>query len=178
MSSNLSKMRSLIIIGVFSIFVTTGCGLFEKEASINTAELVGLWTISDADVVPEIGGLPIKNYFTDVMGMSGLEAEAFSAIYDAFLKESFGGTIEFKDDNSYVFRIADTVEDGSWAINTDGNKIILDGGTSDEQIVSILELTKSILKVSYDEISMEDLDENLDTPDVEVSMKIEMTLTK
>ena len=178
MSTNLSRMRSLIVIGVFSIFITTGCGLFEKEESINTAELVGLWTISDADVVPQIGGLPIKNYFTDVVGMSGLEAEAFSAIYDAFLKESFGGTIEFKDDNTYIFTIADTIEDGEWAINSDGNKIIIDAGTADEQIITILELTKSTLKVSYDEISMEDLDENLDTPDVEVSMKIEMTLTK
>jgi hypothetical protein len=72
----------------------------------------------------------------------------------------------------------DTIEDGTWSINSDGNKIILDGGTSDEQIVSILELTKTTLKDSYDEISMEDLDENVDTPDVEVSMKIEMTLTK
>ncbi len=178
MKSNFSQLRSLFLIGVFSVFVTTGCGLFEKEASIDTAELVGLWTVSDADVVPEIGGLPIKNYFTDVMGMSGLEAEAFAAIYDTFLKESFGGTIEFKDDNTYIFRIMDTIEDGSWAINSDGDKIILDGGTTDEQIVTILELTKTTLKVSYDEISMEDLDENVDTPDVEVSMKIEMTLTK
>ena len=178
MSSNLSKMRSLIIIGGCSIFVATGCDLFDKEASIDTAELVGLWTISDADVVPEIAGLPIKNYFTDVVGMSGLEAEAFAAIYDAFLKESFGGTVEFKDDNSYIFSLAETAEDGSWAINSDGNKIILDGGTSDEQIVSILELTKSTLKVSYDEISMEDLDDNLDTPDVEVTIKLDMTLTK
>ena len=72
MKGNLSQLRSLFLIGAFSIFVTTGCGLFEKEASINTAELVGLWTVSDADVVPQIGGLPIKNYFTDVMGMSVL----------------------------------------------------------------------------------------------------------
>ena len=51
MKSNLSQLRSLFLIGIFSIFVATGCDLFEKEASIDTAELVGLWTVSDADVV-------------------------------------------------------------------------------------------------------------------------------
>jgi hypothetical protein len=173
-----SNLKSLFLIGALIPFIMTSCDLFEKEASIDTSQLVGLWTISDADVVPEIGGLPIKNYFTDIIGMSGLEAEAFAAIYDAFLKDSFGGTIEFKDDNTYVFSIAGEIEDGTWALNSDGDKIIIDGGTSDEQLITILELTKSTLKVSYDELSMEDIDDNPDTMDVEVAMKIEMTLTK
>jgi hypothetical protein len=172
-----SNLKSLFLIGLLFLF-STGCDLFEKESTIDTSQLVGLWTISDADVVPEIGGLPIKNYFTDVLGMSGLEAEAFAAIYDAFLAESFGGTIEFKDDNTYIFSIAGGEEDGIWALNSEGNKIIIDGGTSDEQLISILELTKSTLKVSYDELSMEDIDDDPNTPDVEVAMKIEMTLTK
>jgi hypothetical protein len=173
-----SNLKSPFLFGVLFIFVTTSCGLFEKEAEINTAELVGVWEVTDADVVPEIGGLPIKNYFTDVLGMSGLEAEAFAAIYNTFLKDSFGGTIEFKDDNTYIFSIADEVDDGSWALSSEGNKIIIDGGTSDEQLISILELTSSTLKVSYDELTMEDIDNDPNTADVEVSMKIEMTLTK
>jgi len=173
-----SNFKSLFLIGVLFLFVTTGCDLFDKESKIDTSQLVGTWTISDADIVPEIGGLPIKNYFTDVLGMSGLEAEAFSAIYESFLQESFGGTIEFKDDNTYIFSITDNIEDGIWALNSDGNKIIIDGGTSDEQLISILELTSTTLKVSYQELSMEDLDDNPETADVEVSIKIEMTLTK
>lgn len=173
-----SNLKSSFFIGVVLFFFTTGCGLFEKDPTIDTSQLVGEWTISDADVIPEIGGLPIKNYFTDVLGMSGLEAEAFAALYDAFLKESFGGTIEFKDDNTYIFRIADSIEDGTWALNADGNKIILDGGTESERLINILELTSSTLKVSYDELSLEDMDDNPDTPDVEVAMNIEMTLTK
>ena len=173
-----NNFKSLFLIGVLFLFVTTGCDLFDKENKIDTSQLIGTWTISDADIVPEIGGLPIKNYFTDVLGMSGLEAEAFSAIFDTFLQESFGGTIEFKDDNTYIFSIADNIEDGSWALNSDGNKIIIDGGTSDEQLISILELTGTTLKVNYQELSMEDLDDNPETADVEVSMKIEMTLTK
>lgn len=172
-----SNLKSLFLIGML-FFFSTSCDLFEKESTIDTSQLVGLWTISDADVVPEIGGLPIKNYFTDVIGMSGLEAEAFAAIYNAFLKDSFGGTIEFKDDNTYIFSIAGEEEDGSWVLNSDGNKIIIDGGTSDEQLITILELTKSTLKVSYDELSMEDIDDDPNTVDVEVAMKIEMTLTK
>jgi hypothetical protein len=159
-------------------FVVTSCGLFDKESTIDTSQLVGLWTISDADVVPEIGGLPIKNYFTDVLGMSGLEAEAFAAIYDTFLKESFDGTIEFKDNNIYLFSIAGEESDGTWALNSEGNKIIIDGGTSEEQLISILELTSTVLKVSYDELAMEDLDDNPETADVEVAIKVEMTLTK
>lgn len=173
-----SNLKSLFLIGVLFLFVTTSCDLFDRESTIDTSQLVGVWTISDADVVPEIGGLPIKNYFTDVLGMSGLEAEAFAVIYDAFLKESFSGTIEFKDNNSYIFNVAGDIKDGTWALNSDGNKIIIDGGTSDEQLITILELTNSTLKVRYNELTMEDLDENPDTADVEVAMKIEMTLTK
>ena len=172
-----SNLRSSFFIGALLFFLAS-CGLFDKESTIDTSQLVGEWTISDADVVPEIGGLPIKNYFTDVLGMSGLEAEAFAALYDAFLKESFGGTIQFKDDHTYIFRIADSIEDGTWALNAEGNKIILDGGTENEQLINIMELTSSTLKVSYDELSIEDMDDNPDTPEVEVSMKIEMTLTK
>ena len=173
-----SSFKSLFLMGVMFLFVTTGCDLFDKESKIDTSQLVGMWTISDADVVPEIGGLPIKNYFTDVLGMSGIEAEAFSAIYDTFLQESFGGTIEFKDDNTYVFSISDSIDDGSWILNSDGNKIIIDGGTSGEQMINILQLTSTTLKVSYEELSMEDLDDNPETPDVEMVLKIEMTLSK
>jgi hypothetical protein len=172
-----SNLKSLFLIGMLFVF-SASCDLFDKESTIDTSQLVGLWTVSDADVVPEIGGLAIKNYFTDVMGMSGLEAEAFAAIYDAFLKDSFGGTIEFKDDNNYIFSIAQQERGGTWILNSDGNKIILDGGTADEQLVTILELTKSTLRVSYDELTMEDIDDDPNTADVEVSMKIEMTLTK
>ena len=71
-----------------------------------------------------------------------------------------------------------SIEDGTWTLNAEGNKIILDGGTENEQLINILELTSRTLKVSYDELSLEDMDDNPDTPDVEVSMKIEMTLTK
>jgi len=172
-----SNFKSLFLIGMLFL-VAASCDLFDKESTIDTSQLVGFWTISDADVVPEIGGLPIKNYFTDVLGMSGLEAEAFAAIYDTFLKESFSGTIHFKDDNTYLFSIAGDESDGSWALNSEGNKIIIDGGTSDEQLITILELTSSVLKVSYNELAMEDLDDNPETADVEVAMKIEMTLTK
>jgi hypothetical protein len=170
--------KPLFLFGVLFLFVTTSCDLFDKETTIDTSQLVGVWTISDADVVPEIGGLPIKNYFTDVLGMSGLEAEAFAVIYESFLKESFSGTIEFRDDNTYIFSVAGEIEDGTWALNSEGNKIIIDGGTDNEQLFSILELTNSTLKVSFDELTMEDLDDNPDTEEVEVAMKIEMTLTK
>lgn len=178
MSSIQNTLRSSLFFGVLFLFVTTSCGLFDKESTIDTSQLVGEWTITDADVVPEIGGLPIKNYFTDILGMSGLEAEAFAALYNTFLKESLTGTVDFRDNNTYVFSVAEEVEDGTWALNSDGNKIILNGGTSGEQLITILELTSSTLKVSYDELSMEDLDDNPDTPEVEVSLKVEMTLTK
>jgi len=172
-----SNLKSLFFIGVL-FFVITGCDLFNKEASIDTAQLVGLWTISDAGVVPEIAGLPIKNYFTDVLGSTVGQADLMSQMYSAILEEMIGGTIEFKDDNTYIINFIGDIDDGNWALNSDGDVIIIDPGTSDEQLITIQELTSSTLKISYDELSTEDIDDNPDTPDVEVALKIEMTLTK
>lgn len=178
MKSFKRNLSTLFLTTSLFLIVTTGCGLFEKESTIDTSHLVGLWTISDADVIPEVEGLPLKNYFTDALGMSGLEAEAFAALYDAFLQESFGGTVEFRDDNTYSFTVAGDAENGTWSLNSKGNEIIMNGATQDEMIITILELTGTTLKVSYDELSMQDLDSNPETPDVQVAMKIEMTLTK
>ena len=74
--------------------------------------------------------------------MSGLEAEAFSAIYETFLQESFGGTIEFKDNNTYLFSIADNIED------------IIDPRDSRPLLCDFVEMSQDILKTQLGPSSM------------------------
>ena len=177
MNKFLSNLKFLLLIGVLFAFVTfTGCN--DDDESSNASLLIGLWTITDADIDADIGGLSIIDYFIDMAGLSELEAEAFATLFDALLEATFTGTIEIKDDNTYITNFGGEIDDGTWSLNSAGDKIILDAGTADEMVINIVSLTETTLIASVDTTELTDIDDNTLTPDIEVSLSVQLTLTK
>jgi len=173
-----SNLKFLLLIGVLFVFVTyTGCNN-DDEGDSKANLLIGTWTITDATLEADIGGMSIKDFFINVGGLSEIEAEAIAILFEMGLKASFTGTIQFKDNNTYIINIAGDIDDGTWSLNSTGDKITLDAGTSDETVITIITLTEHTLVVSLDTTELVDIDDEPLTPDVEVSLHVEMTLTK
>ncbi|MHA2278943.1 MAG: hypothetical protein ACXAC2_24450, partial [Candidatus Kariarchaeaceae archaeon] len=91
-----SKFKLFFLLGIMFAFVTyTGCVNDEENPDNVASKLIGLWTISDAQIDATIGGLSITDFLID-MGLSEVEAAAFTLLFNQALLANFSGTIEFK----------------------------------------------------------------------------------
>ena len=173
-----SKSKMILLFGLMAFLLTyTGCK-DDDEKDNKSALLIGEWTIDDADITATIQGMSIKDFFMNVGGLGEAEAELYATIFEALLGSSFSGTIEFKDDNTYESFIAGELDDGTWSMNSDGTVITLDGGTSDETAISVITLTSSMMKGSFNTSEFADIDDDPATPDVEIDIDVVLTLVK
>jgi hypothetical protein len=162
---------------MFAFVTYTGCVNDEENPDNVASKLIGLWTISDAQIDATIGGLSITDFLID-MGLSEVEAAAFTLLFNQALLANFSGTIEFKANNTYVTNIGGDTDDGTWSMNAAGDEITLDAGTIDEQVIDIISLTSNIVVVGFSQTEYEDIDDEPLTPDIPIDMTIELTLTK
>jgi len=161
-----------------SAFVAlTGCNKDDENPDDVASKLIGLWTISDAQVDANIGGLSITDFLVQ-MGLSEAEAAAYTALFNQILLVNFTGTIEFKANNTYVTNIAGELDDGTWSINAAGDEVTMDAGTVDEQVIDIISLTSNSAVVGFSQTELVDIDDDELTPDVPIDMTVELTLTK
>jgi hypothetical protein len=173
-----SYLKALLVLGLIFAFISyTGCN-DDDEGDNVAAMLIGTWTITDAEIDSDIGGMSIKDYFINMGGLSEIEAEALSAFFDAIMAATFTGTLQIKDDNTYISNFGGEVEDGTWALNSNGDVLIIDGGTVDEMVINIISITSTTLVVSTDTEEFVDIDDEPLTPDVEVNLSVRLTLTK
>ena len=173
-------LKIILLVGAVSAFVSfTGCNN-DNENPDNPAvnNLIGLWTITDAQFDATIEGKSLIQYAIDLLGVSELEAEILASLFEDALTSNFDGTIEFKANNTYISNTGGEVDDGTWSLNAAGDKLTLDAGTMDEQVIDVLLLTSSTLKVGLDQTEYEDIDDDPLTPDVPIDMSIELTLSK
>ncbi len=173
-----SHLKTLLLLGFLFTFISyTGCNDDDEGDNVATM-LIGTWTITDAEIDSDIGGMSIKDFFINVGGLTEIEAEVFSSIFDAIMATTFTGTLQIKDDNTYVSNFGGEIEDGTWALNSDGDVLTIDGGTVDEMVINIISITSTTLVVTTDTEEFVDIDNEPLTPDVEVSLSMQLTLSK
>jgi len=174
-----SNLKILFLIGVLLAFVTyTGCNKDDDEGINPAQQFIGLWTVTNIDVDASIGGQSVKDFLVNVGGMSEIEAEAIATLLESMISANFTGTLEIKEDHTYITTFGGAVDDGTWSINSTGDKITVDGGTADEMVIDVISITENMLVASLDTIESIDIDDNELTPDVDISLSIQMTLTK
>jgi len=179
MTKIISKAKFLLLFGALSLFVfISSCSEDEEPAA--KSDLIGLWTIDEANVDATIGGQSITDYFINVLGASEIEAGIAAAFIESIIQATFSGTgtIDFKDNNTYFSNIGGEIDDGTWSVSSDGKTVTLDAGTVDETTVNIISLSGNTLKISFTQVETEDIDDNPATPDVAIDILVEMTLTK
>jgi len=164
---------------MFSLVTFIGCNDDDESPDDPVVDnLIGIWTISDVEIDASIGSQSLLAFIAEQLGISEAQAAIFEDLFNSSLEENFVGTIEFKADNTYITNIGGEVDDGTWSLNSNGDKITLDAGTVDEQVIDIISLTSNTLKVGFDQTEYEDIDEDEMTPDVPIDMTIILTLTK
>lgn len=171
-------LNLLLLLGVLSVLISyTGCNNDDDgDPVINP--LIGIWTISDVNLVTEFGDMSVKQFLMEVGGLSDLEATGYAILFESLLESTFNGTIEFKDDNTYKSNIAGEMEEGTWRLNSDGDELTLSSGTLDETVVNIITLTENTLKLSLNTSELANIDDESLIPDLDISIAVEMTLTK
>ena len=170
----LANVKFLFIIGAIFLFVTS-CN--EDSEEVTPAKLVGNWTITNV-TLGDVGGMSMTSFLSDLMGISELQAQILAPILETTMISQYTGNIEFKDDGTYIMNIAGETDDGTWSLSSDGNKIILDGGTQDEQIIEIVSLNNNVLILALNVTELQDLDEDPNTPEIPLDLSLEMTLAK
>jgi len=171
-------LNLLLLLGVLSVFISyTGCNSDDDgDPVINP--LIGIWTISDVNLVTELGDMSVKEFLMEVGGLSDLDATGYTILFESLLESTFNGIIEFKDDNTYESNIAGEMEEGRWRLNSDGDELTLNSGTSDETVVNVITLTENTLKLSLNTSELANIDDESLIPDLDISIAVEMTLTK
>lgn len=171
------NLQLLLLFGVLSVFISyTGCNNDEEDPEVNP--LIGIWTISDVSLVTEFGEMSVKEFLMEVGGLSEIEASGYALLFESLLDATFNGTIEFKEDNTYESYIAGETEEGTWHLNSDGDELTLNSGTPNEAVVSVLTLTEDTLELSLSTSELANIDDESMIPDLDISIAVEMTLTK
>ncbi len=177
---NMKKVQNylnlLLLSGVLSVLISySGCNN-DEEPEIDP--IIGAWTISDVNLVTEFGDMSVKEFLMEVGGLSEIDATGYAILFESLLDATFNGTIEFKADNTYESYIAGEKEEGTWRLNASRDELTLNAGTPDESVVSVVILTEDTLKLSLNTSELANVDDESLIPDLDVSIAVEMTLTK
>jgi len=183
----MAKIKDLLLLALFSsMLVLFSCSEDEPSGGEISGTLVGTWTDGTATINSfTINGEEISNFLETLkqlligFGTSEEQAEVFISELEGELKEefteTFEGSIEFKDDGTYVATDSEGADIGTWELIDDNQSILFDKGTDDELTVRIVSLTESRLEGLIEEVETEDIDDDGDSDTISVSVTIVLT---
>ncbi|ADR20926.1 hypothetical protein MATR_14480 [Marivirga tractuosa] len=164
------KKFNLLTVLFLGLFVFQACNSDEKATE---GEIEGKWNVSDLSFDFTINGEDFSDYFSDDPSTADLVESILTASY----QDSFGGTLEFKSDGSYVATgDNNSTDEGTWSVNSDGTVLTLDGGTAEEFAFDIVTSTNSSLVLQFTQTESQDID--FDGTVDEVSTSLNLSLSK
>jgi hypothetical protein len=144
----------------------------------STAELlIGIWTTLEFSLDYSVGGLSVFDYLVDVVGLSPADAATQVALLEAALAADLTGTLTLNADNTYVSDFLSASDSGTWSLSADGHTLTLFEGP-DTIVVTINSISETTLNGTLGDGLFIDLDSNPATPDVEVTVTANVTMTK
>jgi hypothetical protein len=147
-----------------------------KKDSSSTVTLTGAsWTAGTPTFTAMVGTKTLTQYYTDVMGLTAVQAAQYTAIVNLALMQSFTGTITFKSDNTYTANLGGTPDSGTWSLSADAKKLTIDSNTEAPQTLDVTVLTSNKLTVSLTDITSEDLNSDGINETMTVSVTIPFT---
>ena len=165
------KLRNFILI-IITGLIFTAC----SKDSTPEEDLIGTWTVESATFTAMIGSKTLTQYFIDEMGLTAVEAQQFTAIFNAMMEQTFTGTIQFKSDNTYTSNLGGDADNGTWSLTVDGKTLTIDSSTDDPITLDIIELTSEKCKLEMLQSISEDLNDD-GTPET-ITVTINATFTK
>jgi hypothetical protein len=173
-----SNLKFLFLIGILFAFVTyTGCNNDDEKGDDVAKQFIGTWTVTNIDIQTDIGGMSIKDFLMNVGGLDEITATATETFIESMIAANFTGSLTINENHTYVTTFGGG-DDGTWSINSAGNQITVDAGTVDEMVIDVISISGNTLVVSVESFESYDLDNDPLTPDVDINISIQMTLTK
>lgn len=171
-------LKTLALLSILFAFVTyIGCNNDDEGGNDVAQQFIGIWNVTNVDVQTDIGGQSIKDFLVNVGGLTELEATAIETLVQSMVAANFTGTLTIKEDHTYETTFGGG-DDGTWSINSAGDKITVDAGTVDEMVIDVISITEHMLVASTETTESYDIDNDPLTPDVDINISVEMTLTK
>ena len=164
-----------ILILYLTICLLVSCNKDSKDV-LPSDLILGKWTMTSTTMDLLFDNKPLSQYLIEELGIPQDEAENFTDLLNDSLLELFTGTIDFKSDHTYAIVLDGDSDTGTWSLSADGKTLLLDQGTIDETLVTIMTLDSSTLIIEMTQSDEEDLDEDGITETI--IMEINMTLKK
>lgn len=167
-----------IMIVLLVLFVAA-CGSDDDDNdNLSTADkLVGTWTTSSINIDASVGDQSLTDYLVDEVGLSAEDAAAQYGLFVAALQSEVTGSITLNADNTYETDFGNGTDSGTWSLSTDEETLTLTDG-SDATEVTVNSVSGSTWNASIGDVITMDLDDDPGTPDEEVTVVANLTLTK
>lgn len=161
---------------IICVVLIAGLAVASCKKDSNTVTLEGgTWTAGTPTFTTMVGTKTLVQYYTDVMGLTALQAAQYSAIVNLALMQSFTGTIQFKSDNTYTANLGGKPDSGTWSLSADGKKLTITSSSAAPETADITELTSNKLTVSLTTTVSEDLNSDGTPETITVSVTIPFT---
>jgi len=156
---NFLNLRTFIFILITGLILSS-CNK-DKDATTDNI-IIGTWTAGIPTFTVMIGEKTLEQYFTEVLGLSTVEAQALSDYYTQMITEDFevtGDEIQIKSDNTYTANLGGYPDSGTWSLSADGKKLTIDSSTDSDGpvIFDVIELTSNKLKIRMEISISEDI---------------------
>ena len=160
-----------------ALLATYGCS-DDEVIGFTDDDIIGVWTVSGTTVDFSVGGMSLIDYLVETLELSEVEALLFEALISEGIDEGFDGTVEMRADNTYVAQFGDDpAENGTWELTVDGTILkLLEAGASEATELNLISINATTMILSYEESEPMDFDQ--DGVEEEITLLIEMTLTK
>jgi len=159
------------------IFLFNACNKDDEPLSETYLNLIGKWSASQLSFNVQINNIPLIQYYKDELGLTDSEAQVLVELFGQTLASGFVGTIEFKNDNTYIADFGGDNENGTWElVNSDQQINLTEAGSTETQEIEIKSVTETTLVIAFDEMDTEDLDG--DGTVEELSISLELTLER
>lgn len=146
-----------------------------KDAEDNhSGNIVGTWTLVSTSADVMINGESMLDFFMEELNLTKAQAEALAELYLSDLDAE--GTIEFKEDGTYVAKIDGDTDEGVYEMSSDNKKMVVDKGTEYETEFNVRTLTSSALVIEFSESDSDDVD--LDGNEDQIEMLITMSFKR
>jgi hypothetical protein len=131
----------------------------EDEISATYKMICCEWVVSDIQFDVSIGGKNFVDFLIDTYSMTEEEAQAAVEENEKAYRESWTGTMSFKQDGTYEFNVGGEYYSSNWYLSEDEKTIhvFINGSYMDFDIIAVDE---QMMKLRFDQIYYVDINKD------------------
>lgn len=148
----------LIVLSLIFVLLTSNCNN-ENDISETYNLVCGKWSVTNIQFEVMIGDQSFVDFLMDTYGFTEEEAlNELEGTENAY-RESWTGTMNFKEDGNYEFDIGGNNYSGAWALSDD-EKTIHVLLIRQYMNFNIISLDEKMMKLRFDQVYYVDIDED------------------